>query len=1097
MENRVEKRGVLLSLFALITLTFGAFFALFYQYQYDHLHEVKTQYYAKIQNSFHKNTEIHLKQHYTAVAKSFVTPEIIQAIEGKERETLLALTGQRYKELVTKDPYVTVGHFHLSDGTTLLRLHNPQSYGDPIAAKRLIVATAHHQQSELSGFDYGNSGFSYRVFVPIFKNKTYLGAFEIGVNPKKILDLVTQFNAIQGAISFTYNNHRYQEHRINDQKLLPVLKEASFEQYRDYRVDESYYAIYSFNINTFSGESIGSFVFFDDLSEPYRIFIDTTQKMVVIFILSILVFSAFLHFVFNRYSSQIIALYRKSESIFNSQNDIVIVTNGSRLIEANKAFLNFFGYPSLASFRENHNCVCDRFIDEAGYLQPMMGRLNWVEYLLEHPDETHLAKIDRKGEAHTFRLIASPIIDDKSEEKRTVVTMDDITEIQKAQNAIKERERSLKKAQKIAQLGSWELDIVHNRLTWSDEIFTIFEIDKHLFSPSYEKFLSVIHPEDREAVDHAYRRSLETKQKYEIIHRLKMADGRIKYVSEQCDTQFDENGNPLASFGTIQDITKMHESQLELQKSLNDVYHYKKVLDDSSIVSRTDTRGVITYVNDNFVKISGYSREEAIGSTHSLVRHPDTPKAFFADLWKTIQSKQTWHGVMKNRTKNGGYYVINATIEPLLDINGEIVEYMAVRHDVTELSDKQDELEKLAMTDILTSLYNRSKLIDDLKSAQNPSIAIFDIDGFSNINDFYGHEMGDFILRELGMNISRMVQEQPVKVYRYTSDKFALLGEGMEREHFLHLVQTLLAQSDTYEYLFNDITVSIKLSVAVSFEPKNTIVQSVDMILVELKKRKLNYLIYDKALGIEEEIKNNIEWNKKLKEALKEDRIVNFYQPIYNNHTGKIEKYESLVRMIDTDGTIISPFKFLDIAKKTKQYIPLTKRVIENTFEKFKENDIEFSINLTMEDIVSAEINSILDYRMSDKRYHSRVVYEIVESEGLEQSEEMVEFIRKAKKNSSKIAIDDFGTGYSNFDYLIKLSPHYIKIDGSMIKNIPTNTDNEEVVKTIIEFAKKRHLKTIAEFVSSKEVFDKVVELGIDYSQGYYIGEPKKELVES
>jgi PAS domain S-box-containing protein/diguanylate cyclase (GGDEF)-like protein len=1095
MEDRFSKNKLLLSLFLLITVTFGTFFTIFYHYQLDRLEDTKTQYFAKIQNSFQKNTELHLKNYYTAIAHSFITPEVLEAVARKDRLKVASLTSKHYTQLKADDPYLSVAHFHQNDGITLLRLHNPQSYGDDIAKERKIVTTVHRQQKEVSGFDYGHSGFSYRVFIPLFYHNRYIGSLEIGSDPKKILDLVTHFNNIQGAIKFVYNNKNVEHYNIIDKNLLPIItRQTSFPKYMELKHKETYYALYSFKIKTYAGESIGSFIFFDDITKPNTVFIQAIEKMFITFLLSIILFAVFLNLIFNRYSEKIIALYKKSDSIFNTQNDMIIVTNGTRLLEANKSFLNFFGYDTVESFLENYNCVCDRFINKPGYLQPMMGELTWVEYLLANPDATHLAEIEAEGEIHTLRFIASRIIDDRFEEKNTVVTLNDITSIQKAQHALKEQEVSLKKAQKIARLGSWEHHISDNKLLWSDEIYTIFEINPHLFVPSYDKFLSIIHPEDRDLVNQAYLNSLQTKQKYELIHRLQMSDGRIKYVSEQCDTHFDEEGNPIVSFGTIQDITKMHEAQLSLEKSLNDVYHYKKVLDDSSIVSRTDTNGIITYINENFIQISGYTREELIGKTHRELRHPDTPHELFVDLWKTITAKKTWHGIIKNRTKNGQYYVIKATIEPLLNTDGEIIEYMAVRHDITELYDKEQELKHLAMTDILTSLNNRLKLIEDLKSVQLPSVAIFDIDGFSNINDFYGHEMGDVILQKLGSNISKFAQGKAT-AYRYTSDKFALLCSGMEREHFLDLIESVMAQAETYEYTFNDIHISIKLSVAISFEPKNTIIQSVDMILVELKKRKLNYLIYDKSLGIEEEVKNNIEWNRKLKEALQDDRIINFYQPIFNNHTGKIEKYESLVRMIDRDGTIISPFKFLEIAKKTKQYIALTKKVIENTFEMFKDEEIEFSINLTMEDILSPEINSILDYRMSDPRFRSRVVFEIVESEGLEKDQEVAEFIRKVKKNGCKIAIDDFGTGYSNFDYLIKLSPNYIKIDGSMIKNITTDHNSEEVVKTIIEFAKKRKLKTIAEFVSSKEIFDKVLELGIDYSQGYYIGEPKNILV--
>ncbi len=537
-------------------------------------------------------------------------------------------------------------------------------------------------------------------------------------------------------------------------------------------------------------------------------------------------------------------------------------------------------------------------------------------------------------------------------------------------------------------------------------------------------------------------------------------------------------------------------NEATLQSSLNDIYHYQKVLDDSSIVSKTNPDGVITYANENFLAISGYRLEELIGKTHSVLYHPDTPSAVIKNLWKTIKAKKTWKGILKNRKKDGTHYVVDATIEPILDIKGSIVEFIAVRHDITEIYNKQQELERLALTDILTSLSNRAKLIQDLHKSTTPALAILDIDGFANINDFYGHEMGDFILKTLGENLLNYSGEQ-ARVYRYTSDRFVLLCDTMPHDAFLEFIERIVRKSDAFEYHFNDATISIKLSVALSFEPKETIMQSADIILAELKKRNLNFLIYDRSLGIEAEIEHNMEWNKKLKTALKEDKIICYYQPILNNHTGKIEKYESLVRMIDSDGTVVSPFKFLHIAKKSKQYLSITKKVIEHSFEKFKDEECEFSINLTMEDITSVEINALLDFKLSDKRYKGKVVYEVVESEGIEKIEPVYEFIKKAKEASCKIAIDDFGTGYSNFEYLIKLSPHYIKIDGSMIKNITSNKDSEEVVRTIIDFAQKRHLKTIAEFVSSKEIYEKVIELGIDYSQGYFIGEPKAELVNS
>lgn len=405
-----------------------------------------------------------------------------------------------------------------------------------------------------------------------------------------------------------------------------------------------------------------------------------------------------------------------------------------------------------------------------------------------------------------------------------------------------------------------------------------------------------------------------------------------------------------------------------------------------------------------------------------------------------------------------------------------------------------DALKHSFYTDPLTGLPNRVKLIEDLKTTNKCALAVFDIDGFTNINDFYGYEVGNHILQKVGPNILLSTQGAG-SLYRYNSDKFALLMDNISEEGFLYYVKSILDHTQTYAYTFEGFTISLKLSAVVSFESQNNIVHSIDILLKELKKQNVDFMTYDKSLGLEKEISNNILWNKKIKDALLEDRFINYYQPILNNITRKIEKYESLVRMVETDGTIVSPFHFLEIAKRSKQYISITQKVIDNSFKMFQDENAEFSINLTIEDILEPKIRELLHSKMFDLKYFNQVVYEIVESEELEKADVVFEFIRSIKAFGCKIAIDDFGTGYSNFEKLCKLTPDYIKIDASMIRDITTNKDNEELVKTIIDFAKKRNLKTIAEFVHSQEVFLKVCELGIDYSQGYYIGEPKPTLL--
>jgi len=182
------------------------------------------------------------------------------------------------------------------------------------------------------------------------------------------------------------------------------------------------------------------------------------------------------------------------------------------------------------------------------------------------------------------------------------------------------------------------------------------------------------------------------------------------------------------------------------------------------------------------------------------------------------------------------------------------------------------------------------------------------------------------------------------------------------------------------------------------------------------------------------------------------------------------------------------------LIKKTSVYQELTKIVALKAFNKFQNSKYEFSINISIEDIMVYDIASWIFDLAKEKKVNDRLVLEIVESEGIESFSEMQKFIEAAQKNSMKIAIDDFGTGYSNFEYLIKLNPDYLKIDGSLMKEIDKDDKLYGVVETIVSFANKNHIQVIGEYISTAEIYEKTKELGIEYSQGYYLGHPSCEV---
>lgn len=539
-------------------------------------------------------------------------------------------------------------------------------------------------------------------------------------------------------------------------------------------------------------------------------------------------------------------------------------------------------------------------------------------------------------------------------------------------------------------------------------------------------------------------------------------------------------------------LSKMKENR-KLKRENHILKQYKDAVDESNIVSKADLKGNITYVNEKFCEVTLYTKEEILGKPHSLLKG-ESSKEIFKILWETIQAKKVWHGVLKNKRKDGKFYYVNITIMPILDEDNEIIEYIAIRHEITDLVHKSEELEKSLREDGLTKIGNRFKLLEDIKRTKIPALALLDINRFGEINDFYGYDVGDEVLRTIANKFKSFTGNKYL-IYRIYSDEFAILGENEDKEHFIRFIKHIATTISSTPLNIKGKEIYIQLSYSISFEEKEHLKKTADIIKRYAKTNK-DILVYDKKLEIEKIYEKNIMWTSKLKKAFDNNKIVPYYQAILNIKTNKIEKYESLVRLIDEEGIAISPFYFLDIAKKSKQYLKLTKQVIKKSFDYFKDKEYEFSINLTLEDIKSKAISTYILEMLKEYEIASKVVFEIVESEGIEDFSEVNIFLDKVKKMGCKIAIDDFGSGYSNFEYLIKLNADYIKIDGSLIKDILTNKNTEEIVITLIHFAKRQGFKTIAEFVSSKEIFEKVKELGIDYAQGYYVSAPKASIEE-
>ena len=535
-------------------------------------------------------------------------------------------------------------------------------------------------------------------------------------------------------------------------------------------------------------------------------------------------------------------------------------------------------------------------------------------------------------------------------------------------------------------------------------------------------------------------------------------------------------------------LDKTNKKSTDLLKTLTLLDRYKKALDETSIVTKTDLEGNLTYVNDKFCTTSGYTREELLGKKHNIVRHPDNKKDFFAHLWTTIKNKKTFKGIIKNTKKDGSTYYVDSTIMPILDNNDNIIEYIGIRNDVTSLYEK-DKIIYEQFIDDLTRLPNRQKLIKDINKNIFPKMAIINIDSFKDINESYGLDIGDEVLKKFSRELL-LFKSINLNIYRIGADEFALLSHGNYSFKELHKTCiNFLKHIHHSKFIIDNNVFNLSCSIGISDHNKKLFTHS-EMALSYAKKNDVELFIFDKEIDDFKNLKKNIELTQEIKYAINNDNILLYGQKIINNITQEV-KYETLMRMKQKDGRILSPFDFLKQAKKAKLYPMMTKIMIDKACEYFKDKTSKFSINLTLQDITNKDTIEFLIRTLKQTNTSNRVLIEIVESEGIENFEEVSRFIDKVKKIGCEVAIDDFGTGYSNFEYITRLNIDILKIDGSLIKNIHKNQKLLITVRSIVSFAKALNIEVVAEFVHCQEVYQIIKEIGITYSQGYLFHKPE------
>jgi EAL domain-containing protein (putative c-di-GMP-specific phosphodiesterase class I) len=416
----------------------------------------------------------------------------------------------------------------------------------------------------------------------------------------------------------------------------------------------------------------------------------------------------------------------------------------------------------------------------------------------------------------------------------------------------------------------------------------------------------------------------------------------------------------------------------------------------------------------------------------------------------------------------------------------------------------KSEIEDNINTHKSTNLPNRISLVKDLENDkfQNSLVILVKIKNMTKIQNLYGYTTSEQLVLEIATYLKEYQDRNIKQIYMVSYGTFCLQYLDFKKENIVSILEEMLSKIEG-KHFCADNDLDILVDIAISCSAIDTIrtgitkLKEAEIALDSGVEHKIDISIYsEKHIQKLQKNKDNIELAKKIKYAIENDTIEMHYQPIFNNFTEKIEKYEALIRLKYKDEYIF-PDEFLPIAKELNKYQTLTYMVINKSFSFFQDKDYEFSINISMLDIENENFIDFLFERIQYYNVSKKLVLEIVESESVEDYDSFYKFIKSVKSIGCKVAIDDFGSGYSNFEHLLNLSDHidYLKIDGSLVKNITTDSKIQILIGSLKFLCDNLRLKTIAEYVEDTKTLEYINSIGIDYSQGYLIGKPSKDLI--
>lgn len=664
-------------------------------------------------------------------------------------------------------------------------------------------------------------------------------------------------------------------------------------------------------------------------------------------------------------------------------------------------------------------------------------------------------------------------------------------------------------------IGIWDFDLINNEVSWDPWMYHLFGLSEDEQAPVADIWLRNVHPEDRDRMVQIYKRAAAGAEPMEDEFRIIHPDKSVHHIRVSAKIISEQPGRALRIVGAAWDVTKIRTMALQLEEQHELLRVTLHSIGDA--VMTTDAHGIVQWLNPVAERMTGWSADEAKGQPSCTVFnivHEETGQSAPDPIVACLDTGEVVgldHDTML-LARDGSEYSIEDSAAPIRNSDGETLGAVLVFHDVSEQRRLSREMRHRASHDPLTGLINRAEFDRRLTSVFDKSVAeetpnallYIDLDQFKIVNDSCGHAVGDVLLKQVSRLFSETIRSGDT-LARLGGDEFAVILQRCSIENARRIAQKLCDRMNDFRFAHDDKRFRVGTSIGLvpvdgTMSSVASILQAADSACYAAKEAGRNRVQVWEDTDEEMAARSGeMRWASRIEQALDEDRFVLFVQdikPFSGTPSGR--HAELLIRMKNEDGSLIPPSAFLPSAERFNLASRIDRWVLSHAIAWIAEHgngsDIAtISINLSGQSVGDRSFHHHAQDLLEEAGVEicSRLCFEITETAAITNLADASAFLEKVRQKKVRVALDDFGAGASSFGYLKRFPVDYLKIDGQFIRDLIDDPLNDATVRCFVEVARVLGIQTVAEYVGNDAVMAKLIEIGVDFGQGFHIHKPE------